>query len=72
MITLDNTMLIGLKHSTSSGAFEWQDGTQLNYTNWNEMEPNGDGSCVIMLGDKWIDFNCESQKQYACQRSIGK
>ena len=68
---LDTSLIIGLKRLNSE-AFEWQDGTRLTYTNWNETQPDGDGDCVIMIGDKWHDFLCDSPKQCVCQRSLGK
>ena len=55
------------------GQFEWTDTKKVNYTNWDEGEPNDFGTgedCTIMeskkirtqLKDKewtWIDFPCD-------------
>ena len=54
--------------------WEWEDGTDVDYTNWREGEPNGSGECVSMEtdDDKWKDTDCDEKLNYVCEREKGK
>ena len=57
---------------TTEGTFVWSDGTPLDYTDWEEYEPNDYGNnedCGIIatfLGLKWNDFGCTRSLPYLC------
>jgi len=52
--------------NSADGTYEWDDGTALDYENWNQDEPNSpSGSCVFLgfdasgrAADKWTDGAC--------------
>lgn len=63
---------IGLTDRDQEGTFQWVDGTQLNYTNWEAGEPNDQGGedCVEInhngLG-KWNDQSCTDPRPIYCE-----
>lgn len=63
---------IGLDDLDQEGAFTWSDGTPLDFTAWNEGEPNnvGDEDCVNLpnwTGGLWNDLPCEELRPYICR-----
>ncbi|KAG5264400.1 hypothetical protein AALO_G00253380 [Alosa alosa] len=56
-----------------SGKFVWTDGSNWDYTNWVQGEPNGNGDCVQINYDtpgKWDDVQCWSSRGYVCAFKI--
>ena len=78
-ISLDDTNTgapywLGMRRSCLAPdcGFEWADFSLVDYTNWNEGEPNnaGDGEqCVQMYiwGGTWNDDNCSVLNQSICE-----
>ncbi|XP_023933559.1 macrophage mannose receptor 1-like [Lingula anatina] len=68
---------IGLHKPTKNSSYVWTDGSALDYTNWDEGEPNdhnGLESCVeLNRGQRglWNDANCYTLKQCICQVKRG-
>jgi Lectin C-type domain len=55
----------------------WQTfGNRVNFTNFNDGEPNGDvnENCLLISQNngKWADANCMSNQQYICEKPIAK
>ncbi|XP_023932374.1 macrophage mannose receptor 1 [Lingula anatina] len=69
---------IGLHKPTKNSSYVWTDGSALDYTNWDEGEPNdhnGLESCVeLNRGQRglWNDANCYTLKQCICQVKRGE
>lgn len=57
----------------SNGVEFWQgyaDGTAIDgaYTNWNTGDPDGSGSCLLVFGGIWDDYDCGESFNYVCER----
>ncbi|XP_041471501.1 alpha-N-acetylgalactosamine-specific lectin-like [Lytechinus variegatus] len=66
---------IGLHQPDPNGIFVWSDGTQFNYTNWRNNEPNNGGGnedCVVSRQNngKWNDISCAVSVPYVCKLSV--
>ncbi|CAH1781368.1 unnamed protein product [Owenia fusiformis] len=68
---------IGLHDIGTEGNFEWSDGSQYNFTNWNKGEPNSfypEEDCAEILGPGslpgvWNDERCNfKNKSYICKK----
>merc|ERR1719233_325266 len=71
---------IGLSDQAEEGTFVWEDGSDLDYTKWEEGEPNngnkafgiwGGENCVQMrkkFGYMWNDDYCDSDNIFVCER----
>ena len=71
----DDSLLIGLHDSNFEMTFEWSDGNPVNFTNWEENQPNnynGEQDCAVMYRSTWNDFQCESisPKPFMCKMAI--
>jgi hypothetical protein len=73
LLAIRSAIWIGLVGS--GGSFQWEDGSQLSYTNWDSGEPDGD-DCVLMVGPyedqsrhgKWQDTRCSRlYREIACK-----
>ncbi|XP_071838886.1 uncharacterized protein [Apostichopus japonicus] len=69
---------IGLEDSRSEGQFTWVDGSDVTFTNWAHLEPNGGPmeNCVEIrhsmsqyIPGSWNDAPCDSRFGALCQRS---
>ncbi|MCB9569952.1 MAG: CotH kinase family protein [Myxococcales bacterium] len=63
---------IGLSDIQQEGTFVWSDGTPLDFTAWNEGEPNNSGNedCVNLpkwSGGLWNDLKCSTVRPYICK-----
>uniref|UniRef100_A0A8D2JL41 Pulmonary surfactant-associated protein A n=1 Tax=Varanus komodoensis TaxID=61221 RepID=A0A8D2JL41_VARKO len=61
---------LGIQESPVPGQFEYLDGMAVNYTNWRQYEPNGNGAenCVEMHTDGlWNDKNCNQYRLTVCE-----
>ncbi|XP_065603081.1 pulmonary surfactant-associated protein A-like [Cyrtonyx montezumae] len=61
---------LGIKESDTAGQFEYMNGKPLNYTNWQQYEPNGKGTekCVEMYTDgNWKDRKCNLYRLSICE-----
>uniref|UniRef100_A0A8D0BQX3 C-type lectin domain-containing protein n=1 Tax=Salvator merianae TaxID=96440 RepID=A0A8D0BQX3_SALMN len=61
---------LGIMQNSSTGTFEYLDGTTVNYTNWSRNEPNGNGkeNCVEMYTNgKWNDKRCNENRLTICE-----
>lgn len=80
---LHNTFLLPLGSGSvwiglnlKNDSFYWTDNTKLNYSNWNDGEPNNYGGnnedCVEMYvsNGRWNDLPCNYEKAYACERGM--
>ena len=50
--------------------FEWEDGTDFDYTHWFENQPSG-GDCIEMAYScemEWFDWNCSNDRYYICKK----
>ncbi|XP_070535731.1 macrophage mannose receptor 1-like [Ptychodera flava] len=69
------SMWIGLSDTLTKKKYRWQDGSEVDYTNWAQGEPNGERDnqehCVEMhfggYGGKWNDANCDNKLGYSCE-----
>ncbi|XP_023932410.1 macrophage mannose receptor 1-like [Lingula anatina] len=68
---------LGLNDLKRPMTFEWTDGREVTYTNWNKGEPNNNvgvkEDCVTMNADlkgAWNDDSCDSFHMYICQTSL--
>lgn len=67
---------IGLSDASEEGTFVWDDGTPLDYTNWNTDEPNDLGGavdceecgedCGEVAWQSWNDLQCSRLIGYIC------
>ena len=58
------------KGTTVKNNFQWDDGTALEYTNW-EPSDNQNNACVCVSPTnnyKWITRDCETLHEYTCNR----
>ena len=69
-----DTAWIGLSSILVYNDFKWTDETEMDFSNWNNDEPNGYGlePCVEMFagGDmagKWNDIDCNVTRGYICE-----
>lgn len=63
---------MGLHDEAQEGSFVWTDGTPLDFTTWNEGEPNNAGnedcaSLPIWAGGLWNDLPCGATLPYVCR-----
>lgn len=63
---------IGLDDIDQEGTFKWSDGTPLDYTYWNDGEPNNAGNedCANLppwTGGRWNDLPCDHVQPYVCR-----
>ena len=64
----------GLSDILDEGVYSWMDGSLLDYTNWNNGQPNnrdGNQHCVYMRGSdgKWDDIVCKRKEPFICQKT---
>ena len=64
----------GLSDILDEGVYSWSDGSLLDYTNWNNGQPNnrdGNQHCVFMRGQDgmWDDIVCKRSEPYICQKA---
>ncbi|KAK7498721.1 hypothetical protein BaRGS_00010098, partial [Batillaria attramentaria] len=63
------TVWIGLSDTANAGAYSWNSGWPVTFSNWAKEEPSrgpGEG-CVTMGGDGlWSDDNCTKQLPFVC------
>jgi len=46
---------IGMNDLKRANYYQWSDGSEVTYTNWNFNEPNGNGErCVQMYKTTWV------------------
>ncbi|MGB0589637.1 MAG: C-type lectin domain-containing protein [Myxococcota bacterium] len=71
---LVNTAWIGLNDLEEEDDFQWSDGADVTFTNWNGGEPNDYGSgedcteVIASVGNNvWNDANCDAQRDYVCR-----
>lgn len=63
---------IGLYDPDQDNVFEWVDGSDLDFTNWNEDEPNNlDEACghVYANDARWNDLPCDAELTFVCQET---
>ncbi|MFY0533571.1 C-type lectin domain-containing protein [Nannocystis pusilla] len=68
----NNDWWIGLNDVDAEDDFVWTDGTPLEFTAWNEGEPNNSGEedCVNVpawAGGLWNDLACDAPRPYICK-----
>lgn len=77
MVDVRSRMWIGLSRASSRDDFIWKDNTPLDYSNWNEGEPNNhldtEENCVQLLEQprelgKWNDAPCRLKFPYICKK----
>lgn len=53
--------------------WEWIDGTEIEFTNWMENEPNGGNTnncgLVFKSAGEWRDFTCSQLLSAVCERN---
>ena len=64
----------GLNDILDEGVYAWTDSALLDYTNWNNGQPNnrdGNQHCVFMRGQdgKWDDIVCKRLEPFICQKT---
>lgn len=60
---------IGLDDTYEEGVFRWNDGSTVDYTNWNTGEPNdwgGNEDCGELTRGIWNDLPCDYSIGYIC------
>ena len=68
-------MWLGMSDIKQEGTFVWNSSNApLNYTNWNDGEPNGgtEENCGSFwgTGPHWNDHNCDSQVDVLCEQIL--
>ncbi|XP_077976842.1 C-type mannose receptor 2-like [Glandiceps talaboti] len=67
-----NTLWIGATDSNSEGTWQWQDGSEISYSNWASNEPNDAGGkedCAHLRGaGDWNDHECQSKRGLICEK----
>lgn len=75
---LTESAWIGLNDLEESDTFVWADGSEVNYMNWDDGEPNNKPEylfwgaredCVEMrrdVGYKWNDEQCQKEREFVC------
>ena len=64
---------IGLSDRATEGQFTWEDGTPLEYTNWNRKEPDdhycGEDCAALAKRGKgrWYDSHCGIERPFVCR-----
>ncbi|NP_989937.1 surfactant protein A2 precursor [Gallus gallus] len=61
---------LGIKESDTAGQFKYVNNQPLNYTSWQQYEPNGKGTekCVEMYTDgNWKDRKCNLYRLTVCE-----
>lgn len=62
---------VGLRRN-SSDIFTWNDGTDTDFTFWDEKEPDDRGDCVFVDSDgvtgQWGSANCEQEHLFTCRQ----
>ncbi|XP_070553643.1 perlucin-like protein [Ptychodera flava] len=65
---------IGLDDIDVEGTFEWNDGSAVKYTNWENGQPDNAGNvedCAHLWADhdgKWNDLPCTNRAGFVCER----
>jgi len=62
---------IGLRDHEQEGTFEWDDNSEVVFTNWAWGEPNNwfNEDCTEMyVGGKWNDQSCNKKRPFICKR----
>lgn len=67
-----NDWWIGLNDLQQEGTFVWTDGSPVDFTAWNEGEPNnaGEEDCAnlpVWSGGLWNDLACDAPRPYICR-----
>lgn len=77
MLEVSTRIWIGLSRTSSRSEFNWKDDSPLDYSNWNEGEPNNhldtEENCVQMLERRsvlgeWNDAPCRLKFPYICKK----
>lgn len=65
---------IGLNDLNVEGNFEWSDGTDVGYTQWEPLQPNDSGDCVIfrIFANDWNDIPCNTPLGAYCKKAATK
>ena len=69
-IILSNSLPTWIGGKLETFDFQWEDGSEFDYTNWDSSEPNYDGNCIIMslTNYKWYDYDCTSLGFFVCKK----
>ncbi|XP_071507011.1 macrophage mannose receptor 1-like [Diadema antillarum] len=73
----DDGYWVGLHDRSVESGFEWSDQTAVDYTNWNNGEPNNDGNtgedCTEVFGSHrgWNDLQCTKMRNWICKLAKG-
>ncbi|GFS75495.1 brevican core protein [Nephila pilipes] len=83
-LSAKGSVWIGLHDRLNETNYIWEDGSPVNYTNWEPHEPTGPTDekedCTEMVhrsgrnngkSGQWNDINCEHEKLFMCQKSRG-
>ncbi|GFX01080.1 versican core protein [Trichonephila clavipes] len=84
-LSAQGSIWIGLHDRMNETDYKWEDGSPVNYTNWEPMEPTGlnddKEDCTEMIHrsgrvhgkpGQWNDINCEHEKLFMCQKKKGR
>ena len=63
---------LGLNDLQHEGQYEWSDGSEKNWTNWQFGEPNGklEENCVAVSYysyPQWLDVSCSLKRIFVCE-----
>ncbi|KAK2822605.1 hypothetical protein Q5P01_022670 [Channa striata] len=69
-LNLQASVWIGLNRNKTGGYFKYSDGWHLIFTNWGQMEPSRERSCVYVdLDGTWKTAHCNENKTSVCMKS---
>ncbi|XP_042912717.1 macrophage mannose receptor 1 [Parasteatoda tepidariorum] len=85
LLDVQYTSWIGLNDRDRESEYKWDDGTEVDFTNWEPSEPSGHSNpkedCVNMVyisgrsdgrTGNWNDLECEQERELICQRNKRK
>ncbi|CAL1269667.1 unnamed protein product [Larinioides sclopetarius] len=85
LLNAQSNVWIGLHDRDNETDYKWADGTPVNFTNFEPMEPSGlareEEDCMEMVfkssrpqgkPGQWNDINCHNEIQFICQKAKGR
>ncbi|KAG8179317.1 hypothetical protein JTE90_021985 [Oedothorax gibbosus] len=83
LVGIQENLWIGLHDRINESVYTWDDGSPVNYLNWEPLQPRAEDTeredCVEMvhhpsqgITGQWNDLDCGVKYQFVCQKEKGK